>query len=448
MDIHNWVEQQWGHTELGDKRRNHRAIKVATAILENPSGSFPEQSEDWGTLKATYRLFNENDVSYESLQKVHRKYVLNAMKQSKVILLIQDGTVLDYTSRDVKLGPIGNHQGQGFCLHTTLAVQLTAGNRKILGLAHQILWKRERTYKGTESRTQRRARHNEAQVWADSVKAIGNTPDKHSQTWVQVGDRGADIFKFLQTCQEHGHEAVIRVVQNRKVEVRGEEGKIREFLKKELPQGNYELIRRGRNGDTKTRHLLQICWLTAKIYPPKHLGKNAASITGTYIRVWESRQGGLEWILFCSLPISNFEEAYEKVDWYSMRWMIEEYHKCLKSGCRTEERYFRSEKALEAVIGMFGILASKLLELKYLVRETEEKKASDVISIELLEIILRRYRLKESEITLKDFWRKVAQLGGFVGRKRDGDPGWQTLWKGWRTLLNMQLALTDLKKCG
>lgn len=445
MDIHIWIENQWGQAMLGDARRNSRAIKLAEDLLNKPSASFPEQCSNWGSLKAAYRFFNEKDVSFEALQQPHRSQVIEQARRPGITLFIQDGSEIDYTSHDVELGPIGNHRGHGFCLHTTLAVHLEEDSKNILGIAHQILWERPQV-KDKETRTQRCARFNEADVWGNSVKAIGTHTDE--SLWVNIGDRGADIFEFLEICHSNNHQAVIRMIQNRKILAEGREGKALEFVRQQSSKGSFELTRRGRDGMPAVTHQLQICWVDVEIQPPKYMGQSKKGICGTYIRVWETKEEGLEWILFSSLPVENFEQAHEKVKWYSMRWMIEEYHKCLKTGCGVENRNFQTGRALQAVIGMFGIIAAKLLELKYIIKNEGMQLAKNIIPDELMGIISRRYKLEISKMTLKDFWRSVAKLGGFLGRKSDGEPGWQTLWKGWVKLLTMQEALADFQKCG
>ncbi len=445
MDTRMWSEEQWGQARLGDARRNTRAIKIATNVLDKPSASFPQQCFDWAALKAAYRFFNEDDVSFEALQAPHRSLVIQKAKKPGITLFIQDGSDLDYSSREIELGPIGNHHGQGFCLHTTLAVHVEEDIRHVLGIAHQILWERQKK-QDSETRTQRRARSNEADVWASSAKAIGSS--SIGCLWVHVGDRGADIFEFLETCQSNQHEAVVRMIQDRKVSHDGQMGKIFDFLTQKPSQGSFKLIRRGREGKPATTHQLQLSWIAVEIQPPRYRGKNCLPLKGTYIRVWEDKVDGLEWILFSTLPIKDFKEAHEKVKWYSMRWMIEEYHKCLKTGCGVENRNLRCSQALQAVIGMLGVIAVKLLEVKYLIREGKTDLAQGIIPDDLIGIICRHYRLESKELTLKEFWRGVARLGGFIGRKSDGEPGWQTLWKGWIRLLDKQEALADLQKCG
>ncbi len=185
MDTNCWITTQWGKAALGDLRRNSRAIKIAENLLDRPGASFPEQCSNWGVLKAAYRFFNEEDVTFEALQQPHRYNVIELARQPGITLFIQDGSELDYTSHEVELGPIGNHHGHGFCLHTTLAVRLANDDTTIMGVAHQILWERKK-FKQHETRTQRRARSNEADVWANSVKAIEKAPSECQ--WVNIGD--------------------------------------------------------------------------------------------------------------------------------------------------------------------------------------------------------------------------------------------------------------------
>ncbi len=445
MDSNDWIKQQWSDAKLGDLRRNSRALKIASNLLKKTSSSLPQQCPNWAHLKATYRFFNEEEVTFNALQQIHRNWVMNQTIEKKQVLFIQDGSEIDYSSRDIELGPIGNHNGHGFCLHSTLAVEVNNHYQNILGMPHQILWERKK-YKKSETRTQKRARPNEADVWANSVITIGKAPP--NSKWIHVCDRGADIFKFLETCILYQHHALVRMVQNRKLTVDGQTKQLLEVLKKIKPQGVFQLERRTRGSKKAAIYDLQVGWVKAEVHSPKYMGKKARSILGHYIKVWEDKKDGLEWILFTTLPVESFEDAYEKVEWYSMRWMIEEYHKCLKTGCLVEQRNFHTSQALQAIIGMLGIIACRLLELKYMVKNTEQIKAGAVVNQELLNIICRRNEIDSKNLTLKDFWRYVAKLGGFLGRKNDGNPGWQTLWRGWTQLLLMQQAIIDFQKCG
>lgn len=149
-----------------------------------------------------------------------------------------------------------------------------------------------------------------------------------------------------------------------------------------------------------------------------------------------------------NLPINNASDALEKIDWYMVRWTIEEYHKCLKTGCNIEKRNLQTAHALEALLGFLGIIATKLLDLKFKSRKNPLDLAMLFIDPLLLKIIILKFKFSDKNISLQQFWHCVAKLGGFIGRKSDGNPGWQTLWKGWLRLLGMADGIELVQKCG
>jgi len=155
----------------------------------------------------------------------------------------------------------------------------------------------------------------------------------------------------------------------------------------------------------------------------------------------------LRWMLWTSLPVETFEAARQIVEYYEQRWLIEEFHKALKTGCRLEERQYETAQRLEAVTGMTSVLAVRLVQLKTLARAQPDLPAADVVPKVWLTMLtaLRKRPLH----TLREFFRHLAGLGGFLMRKSDGEPGWITIWRGTEKLL---LALRGhyalRKKCG
>jgi hypothetical protein len=145
----------------------------------------------------------------------------------------------------------------------------------------------------------------------------------------------------------------------------------------------------------------------------------------------------LEWLLFSTLPVADEAAAWEQVEWYACRWVIEEYHKCLKSGCAMEQRQLRSSDGLQSLLGFLAIIAVRLLQLRTLSRTSPTKRAQELVPVVMLRLLTSRLKKPPGEVTLGEFWRSVAGLGGFIGRKSDGAPGWQTLWRGWQRLQDM-----------
>ena len=141
----------------------------------------------------------------------------------------------------------------------------------------------------------------------------------------------------------------------------------------------------------------------------------------------------VEWVLLTSLPVSDATEALETVTAYQRRWTIEEWHKALKTGCQVTARQLRTRERLEPLIALLSIEAVRLLALKQQARLVPDQPAEETFPHSTLEQ-LQQLRPKQKITTTRDAFRAIARLGGFLARKHDGEPGWQTLWRGWRTL--------------
>jgi hypothetical protein len=442
-----WVKKTWSNVKLGDKRRNQRTIKLANHLLRSPAVSLPQATLSWSDLKGAYRLLNEEDVTHQALQENHWAQVLDSAKnQSGPVLFIQDGSVLDYSNRKGTsgLGPIGNHEGDGINLHSCLVVSLGSTTPAILGLAYQKVWVRpEKSKRGTESRSQRHKRPTEADVWSNWIPPIDLKQKKDAQL-IFVGDRGNDIFKFIDICKQKGWDCLYRACQNRVIHVKGEKFSLMSWIRSLSPGGMKEHMLRSRHGKPARPIELKISWGEVEIQPPQVDKKVREPIIAWCIRCWSDEEN-LEWILITTIPVLDSQSAIEKAEWYSHRWIIEEYHKCLKTGCAIEKSHLQSGKGLMALAGILGIIATKLLELRSISRASEDIQAEKIVPEVFIRILARKLCLKNSSLTMKDFWKQVARLGGFIGRKSDGDPGWQTLWGGWLRLLDMAWAV---EKCG
>jgi len=144
----------------------------------------------------------------------------------------------------------------------------------------------------------------------------------------------------------------------------------------------------------------------------------------------------IEWILLTSLPVTRFEEAWQILEYYEKRWIIEEWHKALKTGCRVESRQLKTKEGLERITALLGIVAVRLLQLKSAARTTPDCPAVQVVPARWIRMLIAaRKKLKNrTTLTIGEFYRELAKLGGFLGRKCDGEPGWMTLWRGWQKL--------------
>ncbi len=442
-----WTKRQWSSAKLGDARRNKRAVKIGDCMLRKPTASLPNQMKDFYDLKAVYRLLNEEDVTHGALQEVHWNNVKEAANKTKnTVLMIQDTSELDYSSKKSieGLGPIGNHKGRGVLIHSTLAVEFGKnGPESVLGLAHQSAWIRDNiARRQTEKRSERAKRRTEADCWIESLENIG-MPDHQDTQWVSVGDRGNDIYKFIRYCTRTGRNFLVRANTNRViVTTEGKKEKLSDFVRSLPEQTTKKIDLRSRPGKAGREAILYVAWSTILVITPKFFPKKEhETIKLSCIRVWDKSDSSLEWILTTNLEIANQADALEKIAWYESRWLIEEYHKCLKTGCRIQNSQLKKAGGLLSLLGFLGVIATRLLAIKFFIRLNSSAKAKDHFPIEGIHLLCSRYKLSAETMTCNQFWRCIARLGGFLGRKSDGNPGWQTSWSGWVSFLDMLSTL-------
>jgi len=172
------------------------------------------------------------------------------------------------------------------------------------------------------------------------------------------------------------------------------------------------------------------------------------------VRVWEEHppagQRAVEWILLTSEPATNLADALRVAGYYTLRWLIEQYHQCLKSGCKVEERQLETADRLGPLIGMLSAVAVRLLQLKNNARLAPDRPATECAPRGLVETMARLIDADAATLTVRRFTHEVAKLGGFLGRTGDGEPGWRTLWQGWHELslihAGYELAMAGRKK--
>ena len=438
LDPKSWAERTFGGVQLHDIRRTRRAVKAASSLAENPLGSLPAQLHTWKETKAVYRLLDEPDVTFAALMQPHLQQTREQALSSPVVLLVQDTTDIDLSHRRKisGVGQKGLERGRGFFVQTVLAVRPEM--REVLGCIAQEPFVRIPAPEG-EQRYQRRQREKrETDIWMRQVQAIG-TPESASR-WVHVGDRGADMFPFFQACRSTQTHFLVRAAQNRRVEG------CDEAISYSLTQARAFPSQASRPFEVPARHgrqarstQLQLAFGQLTLLPPQNAPRAGQDpMTVWVIRVWEEQapagEEPLEWILLTSVPTTTLEQAWERVDWYQCRWLVEDYHQCLKSGCRIEERQLQTVDGLMRLLGLLSPLAVRLLQVRAVAREDPERPAHQVIEPLMLAVLAQRSAHSPATMTVGTFWTEVARLGGYLARRHDGPPGWRTIWKGWLSL--------------
>lgn len=438
LDPQQWSERTFGGVQLHDLRRTRRAVQAASKLAENPLDSLPAQMQTWKETKALYRWLDEPDVTFAALMEPHLQQTREQAHGSPVVLLVQDTTDIDLSHRHKisGVGQIGNERGRGFFVQTVLAV--LPQSPEVLGCIAQEPFVRIPAPDG-EQRSQRHKREErETDVWMRQVQSIG-TPEPGS-IWVHVGDRGADMFPFFQACQATQTHFLVRAAQNRRIEESEEE--IRYSLRRARSwpsQASRPFEVPARHGHQARSTQLQLSFGQMTLLPPRHEPRESREpLTVWVIRVWEEQapegEEPLEWLLLTSVPTTTLEQAWERADGYGDRWLVEDYHPCLKSGCRIEQRQLQTVDGLMRLLGLLSPLAVRLLQLRALARQDPERPAHQVIEPLMLAVLAHRSGGSPATMTLGTFWTEVARLGGYLARSHDGPPGWRTIWKGWLSL--------------
>lgn len=438
-----WAAQTFGAVELGDRRRTRRLVETAAAMVGAPQASLPRQLHAPHALKAVYRLLANEAVTYEALLQPHWTHTRHAAGQEPVVLLVQDTTDITYSHHPTTtgLGPIGDGRGRGYRLQSVLAV--VPEPRRVLGLAHLEPFVRQPA-PGPETCAERQRRPRESEVWTRAVEAVGPPPDE--RRWVHVGDAYSDIFAFLAACRAQRTDFLIRAAQDRRIQ-REDATRTSTFpFARALPVRDEQVLALpARPGKPARTARLAVSWGRMTVLPPKHSPKQAA-LPLWVVRVWEPNpppegEEPVEWVLLTSVPTTTVAEAWERVAWYRCRWVVEDYHQCLKTGCQIEGRRLGDQAPLWRLLGICAPIAVRLLQLREAARLTPEQPARAIVPSEVVEVVAALAGVAPSSLTVDAFWREVARRGGYLGRRGDGPPGWKTLWHGWSYIQTLLLGV-------
>jgi transposase-like protein/transposase Tn5 family protein len=440
-----WAERTFASVDLRHRRRTRRLVRAAAAIALQPERPF-NQVFNWNDLRAFYNLCAQDAATLPAIQAPHWEQTRQAMGRHPLVLILHDTTDLDFTAHAALrgAGPIGDGRGRGFLQHNSLAV--LPRPRQVLGLAYQQLHVRQAA-PAREHAQKRKRRPRESGLWLRGLAAPGRPPA--GSCWVDVGDRGSDIYEAMVAARAAGHEFLFRAVQDRQVwatPAREQLVGLRTFAASLPSQGCDAVAIPGRGGRAPRTAVVQLAaapvWIPA---PQGTLRRRSQPVLAAWVlRVWEAAPPAgaepLEWVLVCSLPTQAPQELKERRDWYCCRWLVEVFHHVEKNGCREEARRFQTAARLEACLAILSLVAVRVFQLRTALDGQPEAPAEQVATAEEIEVLCTAQKRDRRPLTVRDFVRGVAGLGGFLGRKHDGQPGVLTLWRGYQRLQDLLLG--------
>jgi len=461
LDCVSWAEQEFGNAPLGDKRLSRRLVQIATAKALAPECSFTGATRgESAAVKAYYRLIDKPDddldVSMENVLHSHREQTLRRMEGQKTVLCVQDGTDFNFNGLDEceGLGIIGSNQtgvgSRGLHMHSTLAIN-TDG--LVLGVLRAECSaphpKKEKTL-ASETRIEEKKTFRWIKGFRDCLEIKRQIP--HTSL-ISVMDREADFFELFDEQQRNpGVQIIVRAKHDRKTSglsglfdsVREEpvQGRKRVHIPRQSVRAkkSKQKARPKRPGRTAE---LSFRFKEIELLPPASLnGFDPISIRIVHV-VEEAPPEGtkpIEWFLLTSLAINSLEDAEKCVQYYRFRWRIEDWHRVLKSGCRTEDIAHHTAERLKRAIAINLVIAWRIMLMTLLGRDEQDHAPEELFSdieIDVLDAFAKKRNLA-APTTAKLAVHLLGRLGGWLGRKKNYEhPGHQLLWAGYRTLSYM-----------
>jgi hypothetical protein len=455
VDAKKWLQREIGEefseARLGDARRTGRLQVIARAAESSPGVGFPQMVESDGELEGIYRFLGNQDVSADAILAPHIRSTLDRARQAPLCLMVHDTTAFEFNGAGREGLGLTNGKRPGFYAHFALAV-LPGKERIPLGvcglerISRQV---RKKTLRPRHSHYVAKDPDRESLRWSRLVQSVEQ--QREGFECIHVMDREADMFDLMALMI--GMEARFIIRGDKERALANEPGLVEDLLNRIKPttyrraELNYrvdprrKLIKLKRSPIRQARSAeLAIGSATVELRRPKVAHAAERSLKIHVIYVWEPSppkgQDPVDWVLFTTESIDTPEQLHAVVDHYQSRWVIEEYFKALKTGCAFERRQLESFHALSNALAVLSVVAWRMLLARAVCRAHPSAKASTVLSPTQLRVLQRRLNLPKLPATAREALFAVARIGGHL--KRNGDPGWLTLGRGFEKLLLLE----------
>jgi hypothetical protein len=453
-----WSETEFDTLDLGHKRINKRAVRVLEGLSNHPSATIPQVFNAAGEMKACYRFFDNDLVTYERLLSPHKKATTDRIKEHEVVLLLSDTTSLNYTNKLSidGLGDITRKGNQGIWSHTNLAV---TPQRLSLGITSTKLWERK-IPKKTPTNHQRYKmpiQDKELYRWIESYRDACETARQCPDTQIiNICDREGDfaeLFEEVNIQQKENSYAhiIVRAAYDRKIleEENEDHQRLKTCLIEKAPIGKIRFTV-PESKDRKSRTVDQVITSAQISFRKRYVGNGESPlVTMNVVMAREENpprdEEPLCWFFITSLAVGSLDEAKKVIEYYLVRWEIEVFFNVLKNGCKVEERQLRELSRLKPLIVMYMIIAWRVMYTMMLGRTCENLECTAIFNEyewkAAWKIGKRNEPMPEKPPNLREFVRLVATFGGYLDRKNSKEPGVKAMWKGLQRLRDFSVAL-------
>ncbi len=440
-----WAEAEFGSVRFYDNRLKERLYTIAQDFYNKPQVNIPEACGSKARTIGVYRFFQNKKVTMDVLLDAHTEATITRIREHQVVLAPQDTTTLNYSTHPLTegLGPINTTEDEsiGLILHDTLAF---TEDGTPLGLLDAQCWARDPEEQGKRyKRKELPIEQKESMKWLRSFQRVSEIQRLCPDTMlVSIGDRESDIYELFQEALKEpgGPKLLVRAEKSRNRKV--EQEILWEYMSRQDIAGSLQ-IHVPRRGNRKARDAwVDLRFAEVELNPPRRLSSSSP------VRVWAvylleqgdsvAENSPIEWMLITTAEVKDVKDATKRVEWYSGRWGIEVYHRTLKSGCRIKNRQLGTAESLEASLGVDMVVAWRIYHMTMLGREMPDAPCTvffkDVEWKALYCYVNKTPIAPDEPLSLNETIRMVGRIGGHLGRKSDGMPGTQTLWRGLQRL--------------
>jgi len=452
-----WVADELQYAQLGDTRRHQRLIRIVSDMADHPTATIPESCGSWSATKAAYRFWSNPHVDAASIRQAHQQRTFARLAERsdtgepQTFLIVQDTTNLTFNTqrrRKQDLGYLDHANQWGLKQHSALAVSSEGVPQ---GIVYQEIWARDPdNYGKKHQRRKKNTQDKESQRWIRTTQAIQEKlqeQDTPNTRWIMVADREADLYDYLAMERPRNVELLVRVAQTHRC-VHGEAGHLLQAVQDSPIVGTVQVEIQPSGNRSARQATLTVRYQKLRLKPPQNrkVADRGPEVPGWVILAEEVTPAeGIKpivWVLWSSLEVACFEDAVLYLHYYALRWLVERYHFVLKGGCCVEELQLATADRIERAVATLNVVAWRLLWLTYESRRCPEQSCDGILESHEWEALALHRHQKHGEPmsfpltppTLAQAVTWIAQLGGFLGRRGDGEPGVKTLWRGLRHL--------------
>jgi Transposase DNA-binding/Transposase Tn5 dimerisation domain len=439
-----WIEAELAECQMHDARHTKRLARLLSRLSARPVSSIPAACHGWAETMAAYRFLNNPDISAPEILSGHTHATLERIRTQEVVLLVQDTTFLNYGTTQPKagMGTVKIKTREEYLLHPTVAFTPERVNLGVIGMK---VWQRPEQ-PVAQQRKSKPIAGKESYRWLEGYHCACEVKQACPATLVvNLADREGDIQEwFVEVLRrEPGQraECIIRAKENRRLAP----GAAQRYLWAEMQQTcslGTLTIALARQPDRPPRPVtLAVTAKSVTFYGARRPGGKLPPVTVSAVYAQEPNppegEEAVEWLLLTSLPVTDFPRACLVVQWYRCRWEMELFFRVLKQGCKIEQLRVQTDQRLLNALASYVIVAWRLHNITMAGRAYPEVSCEVVFEPQewaTLYTMQHHCHPPPAPPPLREMVRSLAQLGGFLARQGDGEPGIQAIWQGYQRL--------------